>query len=46
MRVVLDLDSPLITSHTDSVRQVVNDTDADALWLVGAAPPELANRSR
>ena len=27
----------------DSVRQVFNDTDADALWLVAGAPPELAN---
>ena len=26
-----------------SVRQVFNDTDADALWLVVGAPPELAN---
>ena len=25
------------------VRQVFNDTDADALWLVVGAPPELAN---
>jgi quercetin dioxygenase-like cupin family protein len=24
----------------DSVRQVFNDTDADALWLVAGAPPE------
>lgn len=27
----------------DTVRQVFNDTDADALWLVVGAPPELAN---
>ena len=27
----------------DSVRQVFNDTDADALWLVVGAPPEPAN---
>ena len=27
----------------DSVRQVFNDTDADALWLVVGTPPELAN---
>jgi quercetin dioxygenase-like cupin family protein len=26
-----------------TVRQVFNDTDADALWLVVGAPPELAN---
>ena len=26
-----------------SVRQVFNDTDADALWLVVGAPPEGAN---
>jgi len=25
------------------VRQVFNDTDADALWLVVGAPPEAAN---
>jgi hypothetical protein len=25
------------------VRQVFNDTDADVLWLVVGAPPELAN---
>ena len=25
------------------VRQVFNDTDADALWLVVGTPPELAN---
>jgi uncharacterized cupin superfamily protein len=27
----------------ESVRQVFNDTDADALWLVVGAPPEAAN---
>jgi uncharacterized cupin superfamily protein len=27
----------------DSARQVFNDTDADALWLVAGAPPEAAN---
>jgi mannose-6-phosphate isomerase-like protein (cupin superfamily) len=27
----------------ESVRQVFNDTDADALWLVFGAPPEAAN---
>jgi quercetin dioxygenase-like cupin family protein len=27
----------------DSVRQVFNDTAADALWLVIGSPPELAN---
>ena len=27
----------------DDVRQVFNDTDADALWLVVGTPPELAN---
>ena len=27
----------------DHVRQVFNDTDADALWLVVGAPPEPAN---
>ena len=26
-----------------AVRQVFNDTDRDALWLVVGAPPELAN---
>jgi uncharacterized cupin superfamily protein len=26
-----------------TVRQVFNDTDADALWLVAGAPPEAAN---
>jgi quercetin dioxygenase-like cupin family protein len=27
----------------DTVRQVFNDTEADALWLVVGAPPEAAN---
>ena len=27
----------------DTVRQLFNDTEADALWLVVGAPPELAN---
>ncbi len=27
----------------DSTRQLFNDTDADQLWLVVGAPPELAN---
>ena len=27
----------------DSVRQLFNDTDADALWLVAGAPAEAAN---
>lgn len=29
--------------EADSVRQVFNDTEADALWLVVGAPPEAAN---
>jgi uncharacterized cupin superfamily protein len=29
--------------EADSVRQVFNDTDGDALWLVVGAPPEPAN---
>lgn len=35
------LDSLLVGPST--VRQVFNDTDADALWLVVGAPPETAN---
>ncbi len=35
------LDALLIAPAT--VRQVFNDTDADALWLVAGAPPEGAN---
>jgi quercetin dioxygenase-like cupin family protein len=29
--------------EADTVRQLFNDTDADALWLVVGAPPEAAN---
>ena len=29
--------------ESDTVRQVFNDTEADALWLVVGAPPEPAN---
>jgi quercetin dioxygenase-like cupin family protein len=29
--------------EADTVRQVFNDTDADALWLVVGAPPEAAD---
>ena len=35
------LDSLLVGA--DSARQVFNDTDAEALWLVAGAPPEAAN---
>ena len=35
------LDSLLV--EPSSVRQLFNDTDADQLWLVVGAPPELAN---
>ena len=35
------LDALLV--EPESLRQVFNDTDADALWLVFGAPPELAN---
>jgi uncharacterized cupin superfamily protein len=35
------LDSLVVEAAT--VRQVFNDTDADALWLVVGAPPEAAN---
>jgi quercetin dioxygenase-like cupin family protein len=37
--------APLSTVLVDpgEVRQVFNDTDADALWLVVGTPPELAN---
>lgn len=35
------LDALLI--RADTVRQIFNDTDADALWLVVGAPPEAAN---
>jgi quercetin dioxygenase-like cupin family protein len=41
---VLEL-SPLdaLLVEPESVRQVFNDTDEDALWLVFGAPPEAAN---
>lgn len=35
------LDAVLV--DPDSARQIFNDTDADQLWLVVGAPPELAN---
>jgi quercetin dioxygenase-like cupin family protein len=37
--------TPLSTLHVEpqSLRQVFNDTDAEALWLVAGAPPEAAN---
>jgi quercetin dioxygenase-like cupin family protein len=35
------LDTLLVEPRT--IRQVFNDTDADALWLVVGAPPEAAN---
>ena len=37
--------APLSALRVDAgtVRQVFNDTEADALWLVVGAPPELAN---
>jgi quercetin dioxygenase-like cupin family protein len=35
------LDTLLV--EPDTVRQIFNDTDADALWLVAGAPPEAAN---
>ena len=35
------LDALLVPPH--STRQLFNDTDADALWLVAGAPQELAN---
>ena len=35
------LDAVLV--EPESVRQVFNDTDDDALWLVVGAPPEFAN---
>jgi uncharacterized cupin superfamily protein len=36
---------PLSAVHVDAetVRQLFNDTEADALWLVVGAPPEAAN---
>jgi uncharacterized cupin superfamily protein len=49
-RVRIDADEPLTLSpldtllvEPDSARQLFNDTDADQLWLVVGAPPELAN---
>lgn len=35
------LDALLV--EPEDIRQIFNDTDADALWLVVGAPPELAN---
>jgi uncharacterized cupin superfamily protein len=35
------LDAVLV--EPDSARQIFNDTDAEQLWLVAGAPPELAN---
>jgi quercetin dioxygenase-like cupin family protein len=37
--------APLSAVHVDAatVRQLFNDTDADALWFVVGAPPEAAN---
>lgn len=32
-----------LSVEAETVRQIFNDTDADALWLVVGAPPELAN---
>ena len=49
-RIRIDDDDPLTLGPLDalvveprSVRQLFNDTGADALWLVVGAPPELAN---
>ncbi len=49
-RVRIDDEEPLTLAPLDSllvepgsVRQLFNDTDADQLWLVVGAPPELAN---
>ncbi len=49
-RIRIEDDDPLTIEPLDSllvgpsiVRQVFNDTDADALWLVVGAPPEAAN---
>lgn len=49
-RMRIDDDEPLtlaprssVLVEPDSVRQVFNDTDASALWLVVGTPPELAN---
>lgn len=38
---LVPLDTLLV--EPGSVRQLFNDTDADQLWLVAGAPPELAN---
>jgi len=41
---VLELDSlDALLVEPESVRQVFNDTEEDALWLVVGAPPEAAN---
>ena len=49
-RIRIDDEAPLTLARLDallvdpdSVRQVFNDTDDDALWLVVGAPPEPAN---
>lgn len=49
-RIRIGADAPLTLEPLDAlmvepqtVRQLFNDTDADALWLVVGAPPELAN---
>lgn len=49
-RVRIDAEEPLTMApldsllvEPDSVRQLFNDTEADQLWLVVGAPPELAN---
>jgi len=49
-RVRIDAEEPLTLAPLDSllvepgsVRQLFNDSDADQLWLVVGAPPELAN---
>lgn len=40
----LELNPPdALLVDPDSVRQIFNDTDRDALWLVVGAPPEAAN---
>jgi hypothetical protein len=38
---LVPLDAVLV--EPESLRQVFNDTDAEQLWLVVGAPPELAN---
>jgi uncharacterized cupin superfamily protein len=49
-RVRIDAEEPLTLApldtlliRPDSARQLFNDTEADQLWLVVGAPPELAN---